>query len=52
MTDVFDDIAGGPMGRMGDSDMEIWQEKQPSWASETDEDSEVEQRTCQIATLS
>ncbi|KAF7995554.1 hypothetical protein HCN44_006661 [Aphidius gifuensis] len=23
VTDVFDDIAGGPMGRMGDSDMEI-----------------------------
>lgn len=48
----MDDGVGGPTGRLGDSDGEIWHERQPSWASETDEDSEPEQKTCQIATLS
>ena len=52
MTEVLDDVISGPQGRYMDSDGDIWQERQPSWASETDEDSEPEQRICQIATLS
>lgn len=51
VTEVFDNVSGS--GRCpGDSDGEIWHEQRPSWASESDEDSEFEQKTCQIATLS
>lgn len=50
--EVLDDAVSGPTVRVGDSDGEIWHERQPSWVSESDEDSELEPKTCQIATVS
>lgn len=50
--EVLDDAVSGPTVRVGDSDGEIWHERQPSWVSESDEDSELEPKTCQISTVS
>jgi len=52
VTEVLDEGVSGSGRCLADSDGEIWHERRPSWASESDEDSEPEQRTCQIATLS